>query len=705
MTTNPYDPGAEYGNRLAGETSPYLLQHAANPVDWFPWGEEALTTARNQDRPILLSIGYSACHWCHVMERESFENADIATRMNQHYVNIKVDREERPDLDEIYMAAVQAMTGSGGWPMTVFLTPDLRPFYGGTYFPPDDRYGRPGFGRVLESVANHYSTQRSQVETQAQRLTDFLEQNSDPLVAGGTLDGSLLTQAPRQLATNYDSVYGGFGTGPKFPNTDSLALLLRIWHDTGDAESLEMVTHTLRCMIRGGIYDHLGGGFHRYSVDEKWLVPHFEKMLYDNALLVPLLLDAHVATADREFRRIALQTLDYVLREMSHPEGGFYSTQDADSEGVEGKFFVWTLDEIEDVLDDDRASADSAVHLVCRYFDVTPHGNFEDGQSILHIDTDLETVAAEAAVSIDHLRETIERSRHALWEARQRRIAPDRDEKIVVAWNGLMCTAMVRGYQISGDSRYLDVAVKTMGRLLDHFVVDGVLRHGGLGTDVGTQPAFQDDVAAVMAACIDLYEATFDVAWMNHAQTLATQMLDAFWDAEGHGFYYVRDGCEDVLVRSKNPFDGATPSGNAMAVDALLRLGALTGDRDLVQRAEETLALYATAMKQSPNACPRMMAALHRYLRGDVEIAVVGDPAQRGTYLQSIHAYYIPHRILAGTEVAQEDPASQITSPLLQGRRQIPAVFVCQRQICSAPLTTTADVHQALAHIARDYAA
>ena len=686
----PADASERTTNRLASETSPYLLQHATNPVDWYPWGSEALARARDEDRPILLSIGYSACHWCHVMERESFENPKIAQVMNEHYVSIKVDREERPDLDEIYMAAVQGMTGSGGWPMTVFLTPDLRPFYGGTYFPPEDRYGRPGFPRVLEAVSRHFHQQRSQVETQAQRLTEFLVQNADPLTGGGVLGEQILARAPAQLASNYDETHGGFGEGPKFPNSDTLALLLRLWHDTGDASALKIVDHTLRHMVRGGLYDHLGGGFHRYSVDERWLVPHFEKMLYDNALLVPLLLDTHVATGDREFRRTALHTLDYVLREMSHPKGGYYSTQDADSEGEEGKFFVWTPEEVEDVLDNERAA-----QLICRYYDITPQGNFE-GHNILHVEQDLETVAAAVSISTEELHATLETGRPALWEARQRRVAPDRDDKIVVAWNGLMVVAMVRGYQVSGDERYLASATQTVHRLLGSFVVDGKLRHGGLGDQIASQPAFHDDIAALVLACIELYEATFDETWMAAAVSLVDEMLAAFWDDEGHGFFYVREGCQDLLVRSKNPFDGATPSGNALAVEALLRLSALTGSESMRRRAEQTLTLYAKAMEESPSACPRMITALHRYLRGDVEIAVIGSPHHRQDFLQVVHSHFLPQRILAGSSVADGETTEEEICVLLEGRRAQPAAYVCQHQVCSAPLTTPDALKSAL---------
>ncbi len=622
------------------------------------------------------------------MERESFEHPGIAAQMNEHFINIKVDREERPDLDEIYMSAVQAMTGSGGWPMTVFLTPDLRPFYGGTYFPPDDRYGRPGFPRVLESVSHHFQSQPEQVEVQAQRLMDFLEQASDPLTRGGILDQEILRNAPSHLMKNYDQQYGGFGAGPKFPNSDTLALLLRIWHDTREPGHLEVVAHTLRSMSRGGLYDHLGGGFHRYSVDEKWLVPHFEKMLYDNALLVPLLLDTSLATGHREFRHTALHTLDYVLREMSHPDGGYYSTQDADSEGEEGKFFVWTPEEVEDVLDND-----SDAEIFCRFYDVTPHGNFEGGQSILHVEDDVETISKALGIWVEDLRASLERSCQALWEARQRRVAPARDDKIVVAWNGLMASAMVRGYQVSGDDRYIHSARDSIGRLLAEFVVDGLLRHGGLGDKVAPQPAFQDDVACVLGACIDLYEATFEADWLVSAEQLAAQMLESFWDTDGHGFYYVRDGCDDLLVRSKNPYDGATPSGNALAVEALLRLAALTGDRMLSERAEQTLLLYATTMKDSPTACPRMMCALHRYLLGDIEIVVVGTAAERDAYLRVIHSRYIPHRILAGADMAQQDAGNVA---LLHARLERSAAYVCQRQVCSAPLATAHELDRAL---------
>ena len=678
-------------NRLSRETSPYLRQHALNPVEWFPWGAEALDLARERDRPILLSVGYSACHWCHVMERESFEDESIAGLMNQHFVNIKVDREERPEVDEIYMAAVQAMTGSGGWPMTVFLTPDLRPFFGGTYFPPDDRHGRPGFGRVLQAVASHYREHRERVEERAEELRRFLVRNASPLARSEAIAGGLVEAAARQLVSDHDETHGGFSArGPKFPNSGGLSLLLRHWRDSGDRPALAAATHTLTCMARGGIYDHLGGGFHRYSVDERWLVPHFEKMLYDNALLIPVYLDAWQATGTDLYECVARESLDYVIREMTTPEGGYCSAQDADSEGEEGRFFLWTPEQVEEVVEDEETA-----RLFCRSYDVTPEGNFE-GSNILHQSSGPEALARFLDVDPERLAAAAT-ARAALFEARRQRVAPDRDDKVIVSWNGLMISAMARGSQVLGSADYLASAAAAARFLLDSLVVDGQLRH--VHKDGRARiPAFQDDYAALLTGLVDLYEATFEVAWLQEATLLARTMIDRFRDSEEGGFYFVQAGREDLLVRTKNPFDGATPAGNSLAAMGLLRLAALTGETDFHRCAEETLHLYARLLERSPAACPFMACALHQYRNGPLEVTVVGAVDSRRPLVEAANRPYLPTRALSGGD---GDTAGEAIVPALRDRRPGAAgearAYVCRDSVCSAPVSDVSEFSRLLA--------
>ena len=691
-------------NRLAQETSPYLQQHAHNPVDWYPWGEAAHARARDEDRPILLSGGYSACHWCHVMERESFENPQIAASMNERFVNIKVDREERPDIDEIYMSAVQAMTGQGGWPMTVFLTPDLRPFHGGTYFPPDDRYGRPGFPRVLRAVSNHYAAERDRVEQQADQLRSFIEQNADPLTRGDGLDGGrghdILQAAVHGLTSQHDERFGGFALqGPKFPNSAGLTLLLRHWHDSGDDATLQAATHTLTHMAQGGIYDHLGGGFHRYSVDERWLVPHFEKMLYDNALLVPVYVDAWQATHSPLFARVVRETLDYVIREMTSGGGGYCATQDADTEGDEGKFFVWTPEQVEEVIDDEETA-----RLFCAYYDITPHGNFE-GNSILHVDTDIDAEARILEVSPQDLQKAVGDGRRRLFEARTWRVAPGRDDKVLVTWNGLMISAMARGYQAYGEPAWLDSARVAARFLLDHLVVDGELRHSWKDGRAGPVSAFQDDYAAFVGGLVDLFEATLEPRWLAAAVDLADSMISRFWDADGEGgFFYAEEGRADLIVRTKNPYDGATPSGNSMAALALLRLAALTDETRFHDCAEATLSAYADLLESAPTACCLMACALYQYRSGALELTVMGAAEARQPFLRAAHDSYLPNRVISGADAALDGEAADLL-PLLRERR--PAAdggaraYVCRDATCSAPLEDVSEFAQLLARSVR----
>src|SRR5215475_5173606 len=526
-----------FTNRLINETSPYLLQHAHNPVDWHAWNEEAFDRARQEDKPILLSIGYRACHWCHVMEDESFENEAIAQLMNDNFINIKVDREERPDLDAIYMNAVQMMTGSGGWPMTVFMTPDGKPFYGGTYFPPEDRYGMPGFPRVLISVAEAYSARRDEIENSAEGMLGELKRLDRIVAPKGEAEGGLsfevVDHAANQLMRALDPVHGGFGNKPKFPPSMALDFLLRQWRRTKDASALNAVELTLNKMARGGMYDQLGGGFHRYSVDEKWLVPHFEKMLYDNALLSRVYTEAFLAAGDEFYKRVAVETLDYVAREMTDESGGFYSTQDADSEGEEGKFFVWTPEEVVALLGEEDA------RLFNRYFDVSELGNFE-GHSILHVDEDVDVISRLMRVSSERLIEAVERGKRILFDAREKRVKPYRDEKILTAWNALMMRSFAEASRAFDRDDYLEIAIRNANFLLTELRRKGRLLRTHKDGESKLN-AYLEDYAYLVDGLLSLYEASFDPRWFEEARALAETMIAQFWDAdsaESGGFFF-----------------------------------------------------------------------------------------------------------------------------------------------------------------------
>jgi uncharacterized protein YyaL (SSP411 family) len=544
-------------NRLAQETSPYLLQHAHNPVDWFPWGDEAFARARAEDKPVLLSVGYSACHWCHVMERESFENADIAALMNRHFVSVKVDREERPDVDQIYMQAVQSMTGHGGWPMTVFLTPDGVPFYGGTYFPPTDRHGLPGFPRLLEGLADAWRNRRPEVVQSTKQITEQLNQADRLRRSAQLLGDDVLFSAFHGMSGQFDERLGGLGGAPKFPQPMNWEFVLRFWKRSGNDRAREMVTRTLTTMARGGIYDQLGGGFHRYSVDAEWLVPHFEKMLYDNAQLASLYLHAWLAFGDPEYRRIVEETLDYVLREMTDPSGGFYSAQDADSEGVEGKFFVWTPDEIRAALP--PAEAEDALS----YWGLDRGSNFE-GHNILWVPGEPDAASVANA-------------RRVLHDVREGRIHPGRDDKVLAAWNGLMCRAFAEAGQALGRADYVAAAARNADFILREMRRDGrLLRTWKAGQ--AKLLGYLEDYSMVAAALLDVYEATYERRWLDEARVLADDMLRLFWDEDVEGFYDTGTDHERLIVRPRNLYDNAVPCGSSVAVETLLRLAVLTGE-------------------------------------------------------------------------------------------------------------------------------
>ncbi len=592
----------KHTNRLVHETSPYLQQHAHNPVDWYPWGEEALERAKKEDKPILLSIGYSTCHWCHVMEHESFEDEETARVMNEHFVNIKVDREERPDLDTIYMSVVQMLTGSGGWPMTVLLTPDAEPFFAGTYFPPEPRYGMPGFKQLLLRVAEIYRTRRDELKDNVQQIMNELQRISAAKSAEGEIAPELLDQASENLTQQFDSQEGGFGRAPKFPAAMTLIYLLRHYQRTEQQQTLGMVELSLTKMARGGIYDQLGGGFHRYATDDKWLVPHFEKMLYDNALLSRLYLYAYQVTGAAFYRRIAEETLDYVVREMTNSEGGFYSAQDADSEGVEGKFFVWTPAEVKAILGEEEGE------WFCRYYDVTSRGNWE-GHSILNIPREMSIIAKLENINEEELNQIIERGRKKLFEHREQRIKPHRDEKVITSWNGLMLRSFAEAANILGRDDYRQAAVKNGEFLLTH------LRRGGrlLRTyrdGASKLNAYLEDYALLIDGLLALYEATFERRWLEESRALADAMIERFWDDVDGGFYFTGRDHEPLITRTKDFYDNATPSGNSVAADVLLRLSLLLNESDYRRRAGRILRTNGRAVARFPSAFGHLLGAL-----------------------------------------------------------------------------------------------
>ena len=670
----------QHTNHLINETSPYLLQHAHNPVDWYPWGDEAFQKAKSENRPILLSIGYSACHWCHVMERESFEDEKIAALMNDLFINIKVDREERPDLDEIYMNAVQMLTGRGGWPMTVFLTPEGKPFYGGTYFPPEDRYGVPGFPKILQGVANAYREKPQDVERSVEQILAALQRMSLSTESQQPFSSDIIGQSAEQLAQAYDTDHGGLGKAPKFPNVGVYELFLRHYHHSKGSRFLEMVTHTLTKMAQGGIYDHLGGGFHRYSVDEKWLVPHFEKMLYDNAQLVRIYAQVYCVTGEPLFKQVVDETMNYLMREMLHTEGGFYSTQDADSEGEEGKFFVWTEEEISQIL------GEEASEIFCRIYDVSEEGNFEE-KNILHPILTLEQASKFFRRDLKEIESLVSNAKGKLFQEREKRTKPFRDEKILTSWNGLMLSGIAEAIKISRRPAYLEAANRTVDFIFTKMFRDGRLLHtykSGTAKILG----YLDDYAFLAAGLLDLFEATVNRAHLDRALELAEIMLHEFWDEAGGGFFYTGRSHERLIAQSKPIFDGSIPSGNAVATQVLLRLYHYTGKEDYLKRAERILRAYYNAMENQPFGFAHMLAALDFYLQKPKEIVLVGDKKDPETaeLLTNIHSLYLPNMTL---QLASPDDSLEKISSLLAGKKQFdgkPTVYVCHNFTCSRPV-------------------
>ncbi len=675
------------GNRLADETSPYLLQHAHNPVDWYPWGDEAIQRSVEESKPIFLSIGYSACHWCHVMERESFENPEIADVLNQHFVCIKVDREERPDLDSLYMAAVQMLSGRGGWPMSVFLTPTLQPFYGGTYWPPASQHGMPGFDQVLAAVIDAWNNRREQAVQAAHQLTQRIEEFTSMSRSDGfaLAHARLLTQATSRLSQSFDPVHGGFGSAPKFPHGTSLQLLLRVWHRTQDDHLLEMVRKTLDKMAAGGIYDHLAGGFARYSVDARWLVPHFEKMLYDNAMLTNAYLDGFLATQDRRYADIAQSTLTYVLNYLTDPVGGFHSTEDADSEGEEGKFYVWSKSQIYEHLQSDLADT------FCALYDVTESGNFE-GQSILNMPQSIARYAAQQNADPNVLSEEMAHAIQTLRAVRDQRIRPGKDDKILVNWNGLMIDAMARGGRILDRPEFIEAAARAADFLLTHLRdEEGQLLHCWRNQRARF-PAYLDDYACLANGLLTLYETTFEERWIDEAVKLVETMRTRFRDDANDGFFYTSDQHTSLIVRTKDFHDSSTPSGNGMAAVVLTRLGKICGRADFLVDARGILDVAAELMETSPSAAGQLLIALDMQTGPFFEIAMLGDPSEKNTQaaIKALWNRYIPNRVLACRESVEPTNASEYLNAIFLGRVALygsPSVFVCEKFTCNQPVS------------------
>lgn len=682
-------------NRLALESSPYLLQHQNNPVDWFPWGEEALQLSKTENKPIFLSIGYSACHWCHVMEHESFENQAIAHELNERFVCIKVDREERPDLDQIYMNAVQVLTGRGGWPMSVFLTPDLKPFYGGTYWPPTSRHGMPGFDQVIVAVGKAWEENHVAVVESAERLTNQLLHMAAQTSELGELTNDLLTRSSSNFRQTYDRKYGGFGGAPKFPAPMSLRLLMRVWYRSREDFTLEMVTSTLDRMAAGGIYDHLGGGFARYSVDARWLVPHFEKMLYDNAQLAVAYLEAFQITGYENYSRVVRETLDYVLRDMTDPTGGFFSTEDADSEGVEGKFYTWTPEQLREVLGEDAAATFAEV------YDVTEAGNFEH-TNILNLPKTIEQQAAILGREVKSLQNELSDSRRELFAAREQRIHPHKDDKVITAWNGLMIEALALAGAVLDEPRYLDAAHKATefieknlrrddGRLLHTW------RHGKAKVD-----AYLDDYTYLANGLITLYESTGEARYLDHAIGLIDDVLLHFGSEGQGGFYFTADDQERLLTRNREFADNAVPSANAMATIVLIKLAKLTGSETYLNAAEQTMQAAVELMQRYPSGTAQMLLAVDLYLGPTYEVVLAaGNSAESRSVCFELLRRFIPNKVIAWASKS----APKSLTELLQGKESssgLPTLYVCEGFTCQAPVVGQEEIAHTLDILARN---
>ena len=694
--------GERSSNRLIDETSTYLLQHAYNPVDWYPWGEEALARAKNEDKPILLSIGYAACHWCHVMEHESFEDEDTAKMMNERFINIKVDREERTDLDEIYMKAVQLMTGHGGWPMTVFLTPDLEPFFAGTYFPPEDRHGMPSFRKILGGVNQAWQNNRPELLESAAEVTKHLKQMDDlSSVKSGVeseLSLDLISKTVVRLAQNFDSKWGGFGSAPKFPHSFSLLLCMRVAFDEKASDdlrkkALEVVETTLDRMAFGGMNDQIGGGFARYSVDRQWLVPHFEKMLYDNALLCLAYLDGYRLTGRTYWKRVAGDILDFVSRELRTENGAFFSSLDADSEGEEGKFYVWTPAQIKESLGD--ADGD----WFCENFGISSGGNFEHGTSIANLTDSPESLASRSGLTVDEFWQKADRLKNQLLTHREERVRPGRDEKVLTSWNSLMISAYVEGYKVLRDPKYLEEARSAAAFIFDNLMVDGrLLRTWGKGK--AKLNGYLDDYSYFVQAMLDLASVDTDQRYLDTAVELTEEMISQFKDESEASFFYTSDQHDKLIVRPKTHFDGSVPSANSVAVMNLLRLAELLSNETYKKIAEGMFHQYLPLFEKAPSQFANLLLALDFHLRGTREIAVIqsqSDGEVARELLLTVHDGFRPYQVVLA-KVEGRDHKTE--SPLLESRGCVEGkstVYVCENYSCRSPVTDKDELETLLA--------
>ena len=668
-----------FSNRLKNETSPYLLQHASNPVDWYPWGSVALKKAEAENKPIFLSIGYSACHWCHVMAHESFENEEIAKIMNEKFVNIKVDREERPDVDALYMKALVALTGHGGWPLSMFLTPDQKPYLGGTYFPSFAKYNRPGFAQILQQAHDLYTGNKDQLEARAQNILQKISLENRAGTARGVPNDQLIRGAVEILSDRFDEDYGGFGSGMKFPEPMHYNLLLRHWAQTGD--SLDILDKSLTAMAEGGLFDQLGGGFHRYSTDRKWTVPHFEKMLYDNGLLAKLFLDMFQATKQDIYQTIPRETFAWLSREMTSPEGAFYASQDADSEGYEGTYYTWELKEIMNLLGPKHAK------VFARAYGLVARGHV-DGRNVLHISERVEQLAEAESIPIFEADHILKKGKETLFQTREKRPKPDRDEKIITAWNGLMITALAHGFSVLGNTSYLDTATRcaefiwsrqwdSKTQKLLRVYKDGQSKINGC----------LDDYAYFLEGLVTLYEAGLDSRWIARAKELANSMIDEFWDEGEGGFFLSGRSGEQLISKLKNPADEALPSANAIAAQALLKLGRLTGEEIYTRKTEETLQAFRGMMEKSPVGFTGLLSAMSALNLPPVEVVFVGprDHSSFDEMWKVLHTDYRPNKLT----LWNEKTSTGDLLPLAQGKtaeKGEPTVYLCQKNTCQAPV-------------------
>jgi len=667
-----------FTNKLIEETSPYLLQHAHNPVNWFPWGDEALSLAKKENKPILVSIGYSACHWCHVMEKESFENEETADIMNNHFINIKIDREERPDLDHIYMDAVQAMTGSGGWPLNVFLTPAAKPFYGGTYFPPKRAFNRPSWQEVLLGVKEAFTQKRHEIDSQAENLTEHLTQaNSFGMSTPSENDfftKERIYEAFDNIMKNADKTWGGFGRAPKFPQSFVIQYLLRFYHVTGTKQAFDQALISIDKMIDGGIYDQIGGGFARYSTDTEWLVPHFEKMLYDNALLISIISEAYQLTGNKRYKSVIEETIEFTQRELMHSEGGFYSALDADSEGEEGKFYVWNYEEVHELLHDDA-------NIFCNFFDISPQGNWE-GKNIPRRKKTEEVFCKEKNISLEKLEEIIQTGKKLLLEKRAERIRPQTDDKILLGWNSLMNTALSRAFAATGNDNFRRLAIDNMEFLLGKFSTHNSAEYFHTWkNNIAKQPAFLDDYAFLIQALVQLQEVTGDTKYLKKAEQLADHVMDNFADPGTDFFFFTTRKQEDIVVRKKEVYDGAQPSGNAVMADNLYHLGLYFDKHDWTEKSRNMINSLGNAIIHYPTSFGVWANLLLERIVGTNEIAII---ATTQDILTQVLKGYIPHKIIMSSSNTSN------AFPLLSGKEKLGelSLYLCRNYSCEKPVST-----------------